>query len=140
MPSVVPHWENDSSSHLRFDIYEDLPPSCVGFVEFHKGVDNIGKVGVFYSFSGNINTQRRSGVTHSPVLHLHVTRACFCSLPALKFRVVDFTEFLLAGFGYSVSQKFNEVQSGFKAVFERHVDVLEAAATDCRLTPMRKSN
>lgn len=139
--SLVPHWKNDSSSHLRFDIYEDLPLSCVGFVEFHKGVDNAGEVGIFYSFSVKINTQRGSGSTHSPVQQqLHVTHASFCSLPALKFRVVDFTEFLLAGVGYSVSQKFNEIQSGFKTLFKRHVNVIQAAATDYRLTQMRKSN
>lgn len=59
-----------------------------------------------------------------------------CSLPAPEFGVVDVFKFLFADAGYPVSQKFNEVQSGFKRVFKRrHVEVLlQAAVTDCRLT------
>lgn len=59
-----------------------------------------------------------------------------CSLPAPEFGVVDVFKFPFADAGYPVSQKFNEVQSGFKRVFKRrHVEVLlQAAVTDCRLT------
>lgn len=45
------------------------------------------------------------------------------ALPALKLRVVYVSQLLLAARGRSVSQEFNEVQSGFKRLLQgrRHV-------------------
>lgn len=89
-----------SSSYLGFGIYEDFPLSYLGFVEFHKGVKNTGKARVFYSFSVDINIQTGSDIEviySTQHAQLHLTPACFCSLPALKFRVIDVTKFLLAG-------------------------------------------
>ena len=48
---------NDSSSYLRFDIYEELPLFYVGFVEFCKCKYNIGETRVPSSFSVDINRQ-----------------------------------------------------------------------------------
>ncbi len=85
------------------------------------------------------NVLNRNRCAHT---HIHrstyVTHAGICSSPALKFRVVDVTEFLLAGVGCSVSEKFNEIQSGIITVCQRHVGECQRAATDCQLTYARK--
>ena len=47
---------NGNSPYLRFDIYEYLPPSCVGFVEFQERKDDTGELRVFQSHSVDINT------------------------------------------------------------------------------------
>lgn len=75
-----------------------------------------------------------------PVSQMHAQTLVDCCLPALKFIVVDVSKFLFAVVGYPVSQKFNEVQSGFKRINKRrHVDVLQAAVVaDYRLTERRK--
>lgn len=51
----VPTGGNDSSSYLRFDIYEELLLFYVGFVEFRKCKHNTGETRVLSSFSVNIN-------------------------------------------------------------------------------------
>lgn len=103
---------NGNSPYLRFDIYKNLPPSCVGFVEFQEGIDDTGELWVFHSRSVNINTV----VLHAALPDM--TRTClFCSIPAPKFAVVDITKYLLVGVGYSVPEKFNKVQAGLETVF-----------------------
>lgn len=106
-------------SYLRFDIYVDFPLLYVDFVEFQESINNIGKARISYSLSVNRHTQTESKLWELYTQHLWRTHLCPCSSPALKFRVVYFTKFLFISVGYPVSQKFNEVQSGFKRVDNR---------------------
>lgn len=100
----------------------------LNFTSAKKTLEKLG------SFIPSLRTQEKEAVGHKTG---HMGHTVFkCSLPAPEFGVIDVFKFLFADAGYPVSQKFNEVQSGFKRVFKRrHVDVLlQAAVTDCRLT------